>query len=128
MISKELSYEVLGCAFEVYNRLGPFLQEHIYQRALEVALTQKALLWERQVAVEILFEEEKVGHGLLDLLVEDEIILELKVADFVHPAHVSQVIQYLSITGLELGYVLNFGSLDKLEFKRVVLTKNSAHG
>ncbi|MDA2926272.1 GxxExxY protein [Acidobacteria bacterium AH-259-G07] len=121
---QDLSYEILGCAFDVYNELGPFLRESIYQRAMEIALSDKGLKWERQKSVPIQFRNQKIGTGLVDLLVEENVILELKAVDMIHPVFISQLVQYLSTSGLPLGYILNFGSIKRLQYQRVILSAN----
>lgn len=116
-----LTHRILGCAFEVHRELGPFLQESFYQRAMEIALTRKGIGWQAEYPVAILFKNETIGTGRLDLLVEEKVILELKAAQTLCPAFTSQVIQYLAATKLRLGLLLNFGGTPKLEYKRIIL-------
>ena len=84
VVSVDLPYKILGCAFAVYNELGPFFRESIYQRALEVALSQAGLKWEQQRNVPVKFRGLEVGKGILDLVVENQIILELKAVESIH--------------------------------------------
>ena len=91
---------------------------------MEIALSDKGLKWERQKSSLIEFRGQKIGTGLMDLVVEEKIILELKAVDLIHPVFVSQLLQYLSASKLGLGYILNFGNIERLEHKRVILSVN----
>jgi len=122
LIHEELSYQILGCAFEVYKELGPFYRESIYQRAMEIALGQKGLSFQREVQVPVTFRSVQVGRARLDLIVDERVVVELKAVETIHPKFSSQVIHYLSASGLELGFVVNFGALMGLEYKRLVLS------
>ena len=122
LIYQDLSYQIIGCAFSVYNELGPFFRECIYQRALEIALSEEGLKWKRQKSLPIEFRVQRIGTGVVDLLVEEKILLELKAVDMIHPVFVSQLVQYLSASKLALGYILNFGNLDGVGHKRVILS------
>lgn len=119
LLFPELSYSILGCCFAVYKALGPFYREEIYQKALEVELQQQGLTFERKKALSISYRSIPIGDFQLDLLVENCIILELKAVESIHPQHIAQLIQYLEITGHKLGIIVNFGSLDKLAYRRV---------
>lgn len=88
---------------------------------MEIALTRKGIGWQAEDPVAILFKNETIGTGRLDLLVEEKVILELKAAQTLCPAFTSQVIQYLAATELRLGLLLNFGGTPKLEYKRIIL-------
>jgi len=122
LLKSELTSKILGCAFAVYNELGPFLRESAYQRAMEYALSDAGLKWERQKRFKVSFRGHQVGLGKVDLLVEDQVILELKVAESLHPNFVSQLIWYLAGMEQEVGLLLNFGHLGKLEYRRLVFT------
>jgi len=122
LLKSELTSKILRCAFSVYNELGPFLRESCYQRAMELALSDAGLSWEHQKPFDIEYRGRLIGQGKVDLLVEDEVILELKALETIHPVFLSQLIAYLATSGKEVGFVLNFGHIGKLEFKRCVLT------
>jgi len=122
LLKSELTSKILGCAFAVYNELGPFLREPAYQKAMEYALSDAALRWERQKRFKVSFRGRQVALGKVDLLVEDQVILELKAVESLHPNFVSQLIWYLAGTEQEVGFLLNFGHLGKLEYRRLILT------
>jgi GxxExxY protein len=119
LLFPELSYQILGCCFKVYKALGPFYREEVYQKALEIELQHSGLTFVRKKALWLSYHGVQIAECQLDLLVENSIILELKSTESIHPQHVSQLIQYLELANLHLGIVVNFGSLDKLAYRRV---------
>lgn len=101
---------VVACAVQLHRDLGPGLFETVYEATLARLLTKKGLSVRRQVPVAIEYEGEKFDEGFrADLIVEDKVIIELKSVEKVNPAHKKQVLTYLRLTGLKLGYLLNFG-------------------
>jgi len=122
LVNSELTGKILGCAFSVYNDVGPFLDERAYQIAMEYALSDAGLEWEHQVPFPVYFRGRQVALGKADLVVEDQVILELKAADALHPKFEAQLIAYLASSGKEVGFLLNFGHVGKLEFRRLILT------
>ena len=118
---KELSHRILGCAFRVYNGLGNGFLEKVYENALVHELRKASLRADAQRKIEVYYDGVCVGEYFADVVVSDRIILELKVCDSIAPIHQAQLLHYLKATGYRVGYVLNFGSEGKLEFKRLVL-------
>jgi GxxExxY protein len=94
----------------VYNELGTYYPEVIYQRALQLALRTNGLDTKREVTFDIFYEEQLVGKHILDMIVADKIVLELKVAGELTKLHKAQIISYLKATGYRLGFLMNFGS------------------
>jgi GxxExxY protein len=117
---EELSGRILGAAVEVHKCLGPGFLESIYQRAVEVALANRGIAFERQKEVHVLFEGTDVGLHRLDLVVAGRIIVELKAVKAFDEIHFAQLRSYLKATGLRIGLLLNFNS-PTLAVKRVVL-------
>jgi len=117
---EELSSRILGVAVELHKTLGPGFIEPIYQRAMEVALTNRGIPFERQKEVHVFFEGVDVGLQKLDLVVADQIILELKAVHALADIHYAQLKSYLKTTGLRVGLLLNFNA-PTLVVKRVVL-------
>lgn len=98
-------------AIRLHKELGPGLLESVYEVLLAHRLQQRGLQVRRQVPVSIVFEGHVFEEGFrADLIVEDKVIVELKSVEQVHPAHKKQVLTYLRLTGLKLGYLLNFGA------------------
>jgi GxxExxY protein len=105
---------------EVYNELGFGFLEKVYENALMVLLHRAGIKAKQQAPVKVKFQGTIVGDYLVDILVEEKIIVELKSSESIVDAHVAQVLNYLKATKLKLGIVLNFGK-EKLEYKRIVL-------
>ena len=118
MKGEELTEEILGACFEVSNELGTGFLESVYEKALLIALRQKGLNVVSQAPVAVNFREELVGQFFSDLLVDGEIIVELKVVKTLAPEHLAQVINYLRATGLETALLVNFGNR-KVEYRRL---------
>ena len=117
---EELSGRILAAAVDVHKALGPGFVESIYQKAMEVALKHRGIPLERQREVMVYFEEEPVGLQRLDLVIENQIIVELKAIKAFEDIHFAQLRSYLKATGLKVGLLLNFNT-STLSIKRVVL-------
>lgn len=106
---EDVGRAVLDAAFRVHTALGPGLLESVYQACTAYELTQKGLLAPTEVALPVVYKEVKLEAGLrLDMLVNDCVIVEFKAVEELHPIHTAQVISYLKISGLRLGYLINF--------------------
>src|SRR5262245_56036200 len=103
-----LSGRIIEAAIEVHKALGPGFLESIYEKALGVALTHRNIRWDDQREVTILFEGEEVGLHRLDLIVEEQIVVELKAVKALEDVHFAQLKSYLKATGLRVGLLLNF--------------------
>jgi GxxExxY protein len=120
---KELTYKIIGVFFDVYNELGHGFLESVYQRSLGSALETEGLKVSNYVKIPVWFRGGCVGQFQGDMLVEDSVLLELKVARFLDRSHHAQLLNYLRATDVEVGILLNFGL--KPEFKRLVLDNAS---
>jgi GxxExxY protein len=110
MHENEIGSVVVDCAVALHRDLGPGLLETVYEVTLARALERRGLSVQRQVAVPIEYEGETFAEGFrADLIVESKVLLELKSVERVTPAHKKQLLTYLRLTGLKLGYLLNFG-------------------
>jgi len=112
-----LTSQILESAFEVSNELGVGFLESVYEGALFIALKDKNLRVERQVPIKVYFRNQLVGQFIADLLIEDQIIVELKAVKTLAPEHSAQTLNYLKATGKPVAMLLNFGS-PKLEYRR----------
>ncbi len=113
MTENELSYEIRGCIFKVYNNLGPGLLETSYVAALDYELSKKNVNCRTQVGLPMHYESVKIDIGYrLDLLVENKIILEIKSVETLLTVHHKQLITYLKLSGLHLGLLVNFNTDD----------------
>jgi GxxExxY protein len=114
-----LSAKIIEAAVAVHKALGPGFLESVYDRALQVALTNRAIAYENQKPVHILFDGVDVGTHVLDLVVGEEIVVELKAVKALEDIHFAQVKSYLKATRLHVGLLFNFNS-PTLIIKRVV--------
>ena len=110
MTENEIGKIVVDCAIAVHRALGPGLLETVYEIVLAHELSKRGLSVERQVPVSIVYDGIRFDEGFrADLMVEKKVIVELKSVEKVTPAHKKQIQTYLRLTGLKLGYLLNFG-------------------
>jgi GxxExxY protein len=121
----ELTDTVIGIFYEVYNELGFGFLESVYRNSLRLALLEKGLFVEQEVAVSVFFRGQNVGDFRADLVVNGTILLELKTAEQIVAAHESQVLNYLRSTTLEPGLILNFGP--KPQVCRLLLDNSRKH-
>lgn len=113
---------ILDAAITVHRELGPGLLESAYELALARELELRGLAVKTQIAVELVYKDVELGKAyVMDLLIEDEIIIEIKSVEVMNPVYMAQVITYLKLSGKQLGYLINFNvPLLKDGFKRIV--------
>lgn len=104
----QLTHAVIGAAIEVHRELGPGLDEVLYEAAMDRELTIRKISFERQAIVPVVYKGAIVGDRRLDFIVERQLVLELKAVAELAPVHLAQLRTYLTITGLQLGLVINF--------------------
>lgn len=114
---ESLTEQILAAAFQVTNELGPGFLESVYEGALFIALQERGFRAERQVPIRVHFHGHLVGNYCADILVEDQIILELKAVRALAPEHIAQTLNYLKATGMPVALLINFGAV-KLEWRR----------
>lgn len=119
IVCPELSYQIVGALFDVYNALGDGHLEKTYQQAVAKSLEEKGLSFQEQVPSEVAFKGERVGTQYLDFLVEDSVILELKQGDRFRKQNFNQVIAYLKATNKPLAILANF-TRDGVLFRRLI--------
>ena len=122
-----LSEQVVDSIFEVHKTIGPGFLEQIYEDCLCEELMLRDISYQRQKPLEIFYKNKKMKTAYrLDLVVEDKIIIELKCAEKLIPVHKAQIMSYLKMSGLKLGFLMNFNSvLMKDGLQRIVLQKTS---
>jgi GxxExxY protein len=118
-----LARKAVDATFAVHSALGPGLLEGIYETCLFHELTKRGLRVERQVSLPVIYDNLILEEGLrLDMLVEDNLVLELKAIEVILPVHLAQVLTYLKLSGRRLGLLVNFNvARIKDGIKRVVL-------
>ncbi len=115
---RELTEKIIGAFYDVYNELGHGFLESVYEHALAIALVQAGMKVERQVPISVWFRGQQIGDFRADMVVDRNVLLELKAARTIEQAHEKQLLNYLRATDIEVGLLLNFGV--KPEFRRLV--------
>ncbi len=119
ILYKELSYEIVGALFDAFKSLGASYQEKYCQRAVEKFLIKRNITYKREVPVAISIEGENIGRHLLDFLIDNTIVLEIKKGNKTNMSDIKQVLMYLKTTGLKLGILAYFGS-NGVTYKRII--------
>ena len=104
----KLARATIGAAIAVHRDLGPGYLESVYEEALAVELRHRGLTFERQVSIPIEYRGAAVGEHVLDLIVGDELVVELKAVEAVHAVHYAQVHSYLKAGAFDLALLINF--------------------
>jgi len=118
----EIAAQIVDSAFKVHSKLGPGLLENAYEACLVYELQKRRLKVERQKQLPIAYEEVRLDVGYrLDLLVNESVVVELKITDGFHPIQQAQMMTHLKLTGVRLGLIINFNvPLIKQGIRRVV--------
>ncbi|MEO7157662.1 MAG: GxxExxY protein [Vicinamibacterales bacterium] len=117
-----LTERIIGCAIAVHRELGAGLLESAYQTALCIELADQRLRFDREKTIPLLYKGVKVGDYRPDLVVEGEVVVEVKSVLQFEPVFVAQMLTYLRITGLRRGLLLNFNrAVLKAGVKRISL-------
>jgi GxxExxY protein len=119
-----LSGEVIGCAMEVHKELGCGFLEAVYERALAIEFFHSHMSFERQAPLQAHSREQNIGQYLPDFVVEGELIAELKTAACITPLCEAQLINYLAVSNLHVGLILNFGARSLPIKRRVFAFRN----
>jgi GxxExxY protein len=120
LVLKQETQRIIGCAMEVLNQLGHGLLEKPYENALVVECRLQGVPIRQQPHFDVIYKGVKVGEYVPDLIAFDQIVIDTKVIDRIANHEIGQILNYLRITKLKVGLVLNFRRA-KLEWKRVVL-------
>ena len=121
LVLKEEVYEIVSCALEISNGLGHGLLEKNYENALAVEFTHRAIPFLQQVRYPVNWRNVKIGEFIPDLIALDQIIIETKTIERITDLERGQVLNYLRITNLPVGLILNFKK-PRLEWERIALT------
>ena len=116
------TYKIIGACMEVHKNLGNGFLEAVYEKSLEKELELRSIPFKRNVRFKVLYNDIALDKVYVaDLVCYDKIILELKAVTFIHPDHYRQLLNYLRITGMKLGLLINFGQ-SSLKVKRIINT------
>mgnify|MGYP006287047483 CR=1 FL=1 len=108
-VLNKISSKIIGGAIEVHKELGPGLLESVYGACLAHELRNKGLLVEEQVQLPLIYKNEPLEKNfILDLLIEREVVIELKAVEEIHPVHEVQLVTYLKLAHKKLGLLINF--------------------
>jgi GxxExxY protein len=121
----DLAGVVIGCAMRVHRVLGPGFLEAVYKKALQHELLKLGHRAELEQSIAVLYDGILVGGYLADLIVDDELIVEIKAIQVLAKVHEAQLVNYLSATTKDVGLLLNFGA-PSLEFKKKFRRANQA--
>ena len=119
---EKITNEIIGSAIEVHRVLGPGLLESAYEKCLEYELTKKGFKVEKQKPIPITYKGLNLEYGYrIDLLVDDEVVVEIKSVDAFHPVHEAQILTYMKFAEKKIGLLINFNvKLLKEGLKRYV--------
>jgi GxxExxY protein len=116
----EITYTINGAVYEVNKVLGAGFLEKVYEKALLVEFRKRGLKAEAQVPITVKYKDEVVGEYFADIVVEDQVIIELKAVEQLQKIHEAQLLNYLKATGYKIGLLVNF-THPKAEIKRFVV-------
>lgn len=119
MLYEGLTRGIIGCAYTVHGRMGFGFLESVYEKCLMIELVRSGISAERQKEIDVYYGEDIVGEFIADMLVNDQVLLELKSVSHLTTAHEVQLVNYLAATEKEVGLLLNFGE-EGVEVKRKV--------
>lgn len=117
---EELTYKLIGLAFEVYNHIGSGLPEKAYQAAYEKELQSAEIHFRRELYCNLLYKNSKVGRYFIDFLIEDKVALEMKARGKIFDKDIAQLLGYMKIKKIKIGLIILFGEKG-VEKKRLIL-------
>ncbi len=120
LIEKDLVYKIVGCAMAVHNEIGHGFREKTYENALCVEFKHEGLEYAQQSVFPVMYRSEKVDRYIPDLIVENKIIVDTKTVESIIDEHRGTILNYLRITNLKVGLIINYKH-PKLEWERLVL-------
>lgn len=106
---ENLTHKVIGCAYTVYNKLGFGFLESIYHKAMRIELDRANLSAESEKPLKVHYDGQVIGDFSVDILVNDELIVELKSVENIVKAHEVQLVNYLTCLKKDIGLLINFG-------------------
>ena len=120
LIEKELVFKIVGCSMEVHNELGCGLREKTYERALCREFDLQEISYNQQADYPVFYKGEKIDDYIPDLVVEEKVVVDTKTIGVIGDIERGKMLNYLRITGLKVGLIINFKN-QKLEWERIVL-------
>ncbi|MCK4907245.1 MAG: GxxExxY protein [Spirochaetes bacterium] len=123
LLNNFLTKEIIASYYKVYNRLGYGFLEKIYENSMIIELNKKGLKTIQQGKITVLYDNKDVGNYFTDIIVNNQIILEIKAVEYIREEHKIQLLTYLKATRFEIGLLFNFGK--KPEFRRQIFTNKN---
>ncbi|MDD5367624.1 MAG: GxxExxY protein [Anaerolineaceae bacterium] len=120
LLHRELTYQIIGAAIEVHKILGPGFLESVYQASLAREFSIREIEFLQQVPLPICYKGTSVGNYIADMVVDDKVVVELKAIKTLTDADEAQLINYLKLTGIKVGLLINFGSQSLQHIRRIV--------
>jgi GxxExxY protein len=117
----ELTEKIIGAAFKVHNTIGKGFHEKVYENALVEELKSKGLTVDQQKELNVVYGGKPVGSFVADLLIEENVIVELKAKQSIEKATEDQLVNYLKASGIKVGLIINFGK--SVEIRRKIFTR-----
>jgi GxxExxY protein len=122
LLYQDETYAVRGAAIEVHKQLGFGFLEAVYQEALEIELAQRGIPFESQKALSVTYKGQRLKkHYIADIVCIDKFLVELKCVPKFTDVEKAQLLNYLAVTGMRVGLIINFGSRGKLEIERLAM-------
>ncbi len=119
-LHEDLTQDIIGAAFDVHNALGHGLLEKVYENALAYELALRKHIVTPQKEFKVCYRDKEVGVYYADLVVDDKVVVEVKSVRVLEDVHRAQILNYLRVSGIKVGLLLNFAR-PKLKFERFVV-------
>lgn len=119
LIYPELSYKIVGLMYDIHNAIGGGHKEKYIQKAIEIAFKKNKIPYQKELKCSLIYEGKTIGEYFLDFLVDNKIILEVKVGERFDKNYFNQVFSYLKANDLKLGILVNF-TREKVKFRRIL--------
>lgn len=119
LIYPDLSYQIIGCAYDVFNSIGGGHKEIVYQKAMGLALKAKEIIYSQEHYYPVKFSNVVVGKNFFDFYVDEKVVVELKSANRFTKSNYDQVLNYLNVSNVKLALLISFGA-EEVRCKRVV--------
>ena len=127
LLYKDEVYAIIGAAMEAYNDLGPGFLESVYQEAMEIEVDARKIPYAAQHQISVNYKGKPLKkYYVADLICYEKIVVEIKAMDNLALRDEGQLLNYLKATGIKVGVLINFGHYPSLEWKRLILTKETA--
>lgn len=123
LIYEELTHSIIGATMEVHRELKPGFAEKIYENALAIELDLRKIPFQVQKNIQITYKGKPAGEHIMDMIVDEKVIVELKAVEQLEGIHEAQLIGYLKAAKCKIGLLINF-SQESLEWKRILLKDN----